>query len=477
MYGLMRELVTKPEYTGYSVFFTVTRENQDEFRQRLERRGLAPMLVARGTRQYLHALATCEYLFTDNTFPVYMVKRSGQFLLNTWHGIPLKALGRSEKTDLTRCGNVQRNFALSDVVLFPNQDMERRIVRDYMLEGLCSPRVIRCGYPRNEAFATTRRKTDGVRRYAWLPTFRGVGEDRGREPTWLVPALEELDACLNDDERLLLKLHVVQRDSIDLGRFRHIVPMPTNEELYEVLAQCDGLLTDYSSVMFDFPLGGHKVVLWAPDCDEYVLERGTYQRMEDLPFPVVSSVADAVRELRSQKTYDDSELLRQCWPQETVGASAMVLRTVLDESKTSTLSERQPYQSAQTLVYSELGGDLAVLGAYLESLEVDGPVRLAFPWACGVGREGFLSSLPGSVELTPLAGPLLCSAGERIALSLSGKVRIAAFLRAVNTVYALERARLFGNVTFAAVVVHDGGDRRWSEFFRWMQREGERSRA
>lgn len=471
MYYLMRELLTKPEYGGYSVYFAVAQENKDEFERRLEDRGLSPVLVVRGTKEYLYALATAKYLLTDNTFPTYMVKREGQVLLNTWHGIPLKTLGRSEKTDLTKCGNVQRNLALADYLLFPNQNMERLFMRDYMLEGLCSARIIRCGYPRNEAFFASQGRADGIRRYAWLPTFRGVGEGRGKEPLWLMPALEQLDALLQDNEVLYLKLHAVQQGSVDLSRFAHIAPMPTDRELYEVLAQCDGLLTDFSSVMFDFLLGGHKVVLWAPDKDEYVLERGTYTRMEDLPFCMVFCAEDAIRELRSPKYYDDSALMEQCWPGETRGASELVLHTVLAEDNTDATPAQKTSCDNETLVYSELGGDLLALNAYLLSLMANGPVRLAFPMNCGVGHEEFLASLPESVRLTPLWGLLLSSIPERIEVILASKVAAGPLAHTADSVYSLERRRLFGNVVFAKVVVHDGKDLRWTDFFRWLERQ------
>ena len=57
---------------------------------------------------------------TDNTFPPYFNKRDEQVFLKTWHGTPLKTLGKSNKSSLSSLANVQKNYLMSDYALLPN---------------------------------------------------------------------------------------------------------------------------------------------------------------------------------------------------------------------------------------------------------------------------------------------------------------------------------------------------------------------
>ncbi len=63
------------------------------------------IFIERKSDEYHRVLATAKYLMTDNSFPLYFVKRSEQVYLNTWHGTPLKVLGRSDISSMKNFGN------------------------------------------------------------------------------------------------------------------------------------------------------------------------------------------------------------------------------------------------------------------------------------------------------------------------------------------------------------------------------------
>ena len=459
VYYILRELLSDARYAGFDVRFVVNEAHAESFPRELASRGLAVPTVVRGTSEYMRALATSTVLVTDNALPPYYVKRPGQILLNTWHGIPLKTLGRSEVLGAINVGNVQRNLALADFLLMPNPVMEERFVRDYMLRGLSKGTVVPLGYPRNEAFLGARGAAgDGCRRYAWLPTFRGVGDQRGQGASALVGMLDEFDQLLRDDETLYLKLHLVEQQQVDLGRYRHILPSPTDCELYDFLATCDALVTDYSSVLFDFPLGGGKVVLFPYDEETYLAERGLYDPLDSLPFPQVRSVEELARELRAPIGYDNEAFVRTCWPSPTEGAAkALCERLLLDGAP---LAGEHPVARAEkpvALVYSELGGDLEALRDELLQLSEGCLPLLAFPWGKGRGHERFLYELPADkVAFVPLKGELLSTLPEKALVKLGKGAGV----------FALDRRRAFGDTTFDRVIIHDGSDQRWIGLMR-----------
>lgn len=274
--------------------------------------------------EYMRLLACAKYLINDTSFTVEFRKKDGQIYVNTWHGTPLKSLGKSDKTEFYKMGNVQKNFVCSDYLLCPNEHTRKCIVEDYMLENISNGKIIMAGYPRNEAFFNPA-PVDAIkseleilekRIYAYMPTFRG-GVRKGRtnkNDIYLLFFLYELDKRLNDDEIFFVNIHPLARSKVKFNQFKHIKPFPKNYETYEFLNIADVLVTDYSSVFFDFACSGKKIILFPYDKEDYLQSRGMYLDMEDLPFPQVETADELIMELRSSKQYDDQEFLKTFCP-------------------------------------------------------------------------------------------------------------------------------------------------------------------
>ena len=96
--------------------------------------------------------------------------------------------------------------------------------------------------------------------FAYLPTFRGLF-DRVEEEGYLLTlkdSLRKWDAGLSKEELLLVKLHPFVRAKIDFAGYVHICPFPKQWDTYEGLSVCEALITDYSSVMYDYANTGKK---------------------------------------------------------------------------------------------------------------------------------------------------------------------------------------------------------------------------
>ena len=117
--------------------------------------------------------------------------------------------------------------------------------------------------------------------YAYLPTYRGdfVAGATATSDMLLRSHLLELDRQLSDDECLLVNLHPVAKSAIDFSEFKRIQTFPAVYNTYEVLAIADVLITDYSSVFFDFACTRKKIVLFTYDQEEYLRDRGMYFSM------------------------------------------------------------------------------------------------------------------------------------------------------------------------------------------------------
>ena len=67
-------------------------------------------------------------------------------------------------------------------------------------------------------------------------------------------------------------------------RYHHILPFPASWDTYEGLSVCDTLITDYSSVFYDYANSGKKIILFAYDRKEYESSRGMYETIDSYPF-------------------------------------------------------------------------------------------------------------------------------------------------------------------------------------------------
>ncbi len=263
--------------------------------------------VVKYDKLYLKLLASAKYLITDVSFPIFFIKKPGQILLNTWHGTPLKGLGRSIMDNPHTIGNVQRIFLMSDYLLFPNRFTFDRMREDYMIAPFFKGKYVLSGYPRNDilfdkkAADSVRDKLgfSGKRIAVYMPTYRDCAneEEKNYHGRMLSDALKALDTSSHDNTVVIAKLHHLAAGSIDFSGFRRVIPFPSDYETYEVLAAADCLITDYSSVMFDFADTGRKIVLYTYDSENYQNTRSMYFPIDDLPFPIATSPDELVREV------------------------------------------------------------------------------------------------------------------------------------------------------------------------------------
>lgn len=303
IYYLVKELLTNDAYEGLEVFISAdTKETADRIRRTLSRFDTSLVkIVIVGSDSYYRALASVKYLVNDATFKNSFIKKEGQVYLNTWHGTPLKHMGRKIKNEPDAPGNVMKNFVEADYIMFPNEYTCRHMIEDYMLEGICDSQIIFSGYPRNEAFFDDQSRREirkrvcreGERVYVYMPTWR---ESMDGNKTQQI--LKLIDGKLYDNEVLYAKLHPLSKGSIDFSMFAHVREFPLEYETYEFLDIADCLITDYSSVFYDFAVTGRKIVLYTFDEADYLRDRGLYTELEELPFPKTTDIDELMRLIR-----------------------------------------------------------------------------------------------------------------------------------------------------------------------------------
>jgi CDP-glycerol glycerophosphotransferase len=242
--------------------------------------------VVAGTREYFDVIARAGYLVNNVNFPNHLVKREGTTHVMTHHGTPVKRMGfdlldtpgaesrLNFSALLRRCRRWDYSVAQN---AFTTVEWERAFPARY--------ESLEVGYPRNDVLANAteeevRRIRDelglrpGQHVVLYAPTHREYQE--GYVPMLDLAAVAD---GLGSDYVVMARLHYLYdtephlRDLHAEGRVRDVAQYPSVEDL---CLAADALVTDYSSIMFDYAVLDRPIVIHAPDWEEYRARRGVY---------------------------------------------------------------------------------------------------------------------------------------------------------------------------------------------------------
>ena len=303
-FAILMEFLKRKDAKKYKIYFaTNKREVHEEF---LKSMNLSEVkLVHINSFQYVKILATSKYLINNSSFPAYFIKRKEQVYLQTWHGTPLKTLGKEMKYGIESMYNIQHNFMQADYLMFPNEFTKKVMMRDYNLEKLYTKKVVYNGYPRNTVFCD-KKKSEKIKNklnnqnyttFAYMPTWRGQSNhaiEKSNYEKEIKNILACLDDNLNDNQKMYVNFHPILQGSVELDCYEHIEKFPDNVEKYDFLNSVDVLITDYSSVFFDFSITKKPIILFMYDYEKYFNDRGMYLNVKDLPFCKVYNVKSLV---------------------------------------------------------------------------------------------------------------------------------------------------------------------------------------
>ncbi len=399
MFALLRELKTDPEWQDMTVYWVIVPDTEDAMKKKLAFYGYEGVrLLPRDTKEYVRILSTAKYLVTDNSFPAKFIKREGQIYLNTWHGTPLKTLGICSIQESASIANVQKNYLMSDYALFQNAYTRDIFMDDYSLANIMQGKILLCDYPRNDSFADrelegiirSRFGLEGKKVYAYLPTWRGASRtaDVENQKRITYQYLKEIDELLNEDEIVYVNLHFLIGNSMDLSALKHVRMFPGEYETYDFLGIADALITDYSSVFFDYAVTGRKIVLFTYDLKEYVSTRQTYFPVEDLPFPRTEETGELVQLLRDSNVGEYEEFRRTYCPYFSGSASRDVLRLLIRNEAGSLQLEHARYNGRKNVLVhvSTVANDFQIelLNKYLQDCMEKDPEKNYFIFFNGV---------------------------------------------------------------------------------------------
>ena len=251
--------------------------------------------------EYWHCLATAKYLIYNANFPESFVKRDGQILVQTMHGTPFKTFGLDVKEELPSDKEkirVVKRSMIWDYLVAQGEFTKNMAWRWFRYDN----KVLETGYPRTDSmFVHDDEEAEKIRKDLGLPEGKKVIL---YAPTWrdmdrfdMMLDLEQLKQELSDEYIILVRPHYFVADKYTIpedGAF--VFDGCRTNKIEDLFQLTDVLITDYSSVFFDFALTDKPMIFFAYDLEEYTKEtRGAYFDIAaEAPGPIAETTADVI---------------------------------------------------------------------------------------------------------------------------------------------------------------------------------------
>jgi CDP-glycerol glycerophosphotransferase len=264
--------------------------------------------------EWYEAMARSRYVVTNAHLPEWFRRRNGQIVVQTWHGTPLKRIGFDiedvQFANPRYLEKVAKETPSWSYLVSPNAFSTPIMRRAFRYQG----EIIETGYPRNDMLASPDRDLlaervrerlglpPGKRAVLYAPTWRDDSfYGPGKYRLDLRLDLDRAESVLGDDYVLLIRRHPNVVDTIPAtagGFVRDVSSYPDVAELFLV---ADVLLTDYSSLMFDYANTGRPMLFFTYDLEHYRDQlRGFYFDFErQAPGPLLGSADEVIEALLS----------------------------------------------------------------------------------------------------------------------------------------------------------------------------------
>ncbi|AVP36241.1 bifunctional glycosyltransferase/CDP-glycerol:glycerophosphate glycerophosphotransferase [Staphylococcus felis] len=276
--------------------------------------------VKKETDAYYKAYSEAKFWVTNARLPLYLNKKPNQIYIQTWHGTPLKRLANDMKVVRmpgTTTSLYKKNFHAEasrwDYLISPNH-YSTEIFRTAF--WMSTDDILEIGYPRNDILvkkSNDEKLKANIREDLNIPLNKKIIM---YAPTWrddefikkgkytfdLKIDLPRLKKELGDEYVILLRMHYLIANALDLNGYEDFAYDVSNySDISELYLISDCLITDYSSVMFDYGILKRPQFFFAYDIEKYDKNlRGFYiDYHNDLPGPIYTDPVELIAGLKN----------------------------------------------------------------------------------------------------------------------------------------------------------------------------------
>lgn len=288
------------------------------------------IIVKTKTKDYYKYISMSKYWIVNSILDESITKKNSQVYVQCWHGTPLKRLRYDIEVNGAVLNTIEeirkrndRDAKKFDYFISPSKYCTEKFTSAFNLKALGKENIIiEEGYPRNDSlFNRNKKEIDKIKEklgipkdkkvICYLPTFRDNQHTSGVGYTYnLAIDFDSLKKKFGDEYIILFRPHYFIANKIDLSKYKGFVyNVASYDEINDIYLVSDLLITDYSSVFFDYANLNRPVIFYMYDFDDYKNNlRDFYISLDELPGPIVKTQKDlekCISDVSSNTKYKD----------------------------------------------------------------------------------------------------------------------------------------------------------------------------
>lgn len=285
-------------------------------------------VIKYNSKEFMKYMAKAKWWITNSRLPEYLIKKKEQKYIQCWHGTPLKRLGFDIEVEggnaLNTIKEIKEKYEDDakryDYMLSPSAFCTEKFISAFNLKKLKKEDVIvELGYPRNDyLYSHTKEDVIELKKklgipldkkvILYAPTWRDNQHKAGVGYTYdLNLDFDKLKEKLQNDYVIIFRTHYFVASKFDFAKYEgFIFNMSSHDDVNECYILSDIIITDYSSVFFDFASLRRPMLFYMYDLDEYQGKlRDFYFSLDELPGPIVKTQEELEKEILNIKGYDE----------------------------------------------------------------------------------------------------------------------------------------------------------------------------
>lgn len=239
--------------------------------------------------------------------PYYSIKRKSQLYIQTWHGgLAFKKIEQEcEKALSARyIRTAKHDSAMIDYYISNNRDNSKQFRETFWYK---KGEILEIGSPRNDIFfyrndlaIKEKYGLKGQKLALYAPTFRIVDSFKSYDID-LHKLKTALEKRFGGEWLVMVRLHprLAEISKSFISYDQYIIDGSQIEDIQEILAITDFLVTDYSSIIFDYIHTKRPAVLYASDIEKYKKDRDFHMKLEDAPFMITTNNEELLEYIKS----------------------------------------------------------------------------------------------------------------------------------------------------------------------------------
>ena len=316
--AIYKYMLTDKRFEEFNYIWVFKEPNKHKY---LEENKNTKVISVKG-KKYVQAMAKAKYWIFNYKIPDYIYPKKDQIFVQCWHGTPLKRLGcdlQHFDNALNTIEGMKKRYNEEtkkfSYFLSPSKFASEKFISIWnMKENKKQDCVLELGYPRNDYLynytdndiKTIKSKlgiencTKKILLYA--PTYRDNQHTSGIGYTYKTEVdFDKLKEELNDEYIILFRSHWLVANLFDFEKYKDFIYNVSDyDDIDELYVVSDLLITDYSSVFFDYANLKRPILFYMYDLEEYRDNiRGFYLDIEDLPGPILKTEEELIENIKT----------------------------------------------------------------------------------------------------------------------------------------------------------------------------------